>query len=84
MPHTSCAARATPACVCRVVSWLAQGPSETTTWIKQGITPKIGQQWNTQFERNGSRMKSGVYAGSIREPTSRERVEFAGGKSPFL
>ena len=33
------------------------GPSETTVRIKDGVTPKVGQQWNTQFESNGSNMK---------------------------
>ncbi len=29
-------------------------------------------------------MKSGVYAGSHKNLSSKERVELAGGKSPFL
>merc|ERR1719263_513626 len=61
------------------------GPLDSSLKIRTNtITAKIGQQWNVQFEQNGSRMKSGVYAGSHKQLTSQERVELAGGKSPFL
>ena len=43
------------------------GPVDSSVKIKtNSVTPKIGGAWNTQFEQNGSRMKSGVYAGTLR------------------
>ena len=37
----------------------------TTTRIKDNVTPKVGQTWNTQFEQNGSKMKSAVYRSRV-------------------
>lgn len=55
----------------------AFGPSETTTRIKETITPKIGSSWvaTIQAEKGFSISQSAVYGGSFREPSFEELVE---------
>ena len=53
----------------------AYGPMETTTRIKETITPKVGGSWRTteQFEKGTSISQSSVYGGSCARPPSRVR-----------
>ena len=55
----------------------AYGPCETTTRIKETITPKVGSSWrNTMFfERGSSTSQSAMYGGSYREPSFEELVQ---------
>ena len=53
------------------------GPSEQTTRIKDGVTPKVGKTWvaTIQIERGQSTSNSAMYGGSYREPSFEELVE---------
>jgi len=58
------------------------GPSETRCALKEGITPKVGQNWNkiVAFERGTARSHSAMYGGSYRELSFEEIVEIRGKK----
>jgi len=53
------------------------GPCETTTRIKDTVTPKIGSSWSATIhaERANSTSQSAMYGGSCREPSFEELVE---------
>ena len=53
------------------------GPSETTTRIKDNVTPKIGSTWiaTMHFERGYSTSQSAMYGGSYIEPSFEQLVE---------
>ena len=53
------------------------GPCETTTRIKDNVTPKIGSTWiaTMHFEKGNSTSQSAMYGGSCREPSFEELVE---------
>ena len=61
----------------RLCSEKAFGPSETTTRIKENVTPKVGSTWRAtmHIERGFSTSQSAMYGGSFREPSFEELVE---------
>lgn len=53
------------------------GPVETTTRIKDQVTPKVGSNWiaTMHAEKGNSTSQSAMYGGSYREPSFEELVE---------
>mmetsp|Transcript_45220 Transcript_45220/g.118694 ORF Transcript_45220/g.118694 Transcript_45220/m.118694 type:complete len:126 (+) Transcript_45220:55-432(+) len=58
------------------------GKTETTTRIKENVTPKVGQDWHKviAFERGNANSKSAMYSGSMIEMSFNEVVEARGTK----
>ena len=59
------------------------GQTETSLYIKAGVTPKVGSNWRAivAFERGKSMSQSAMYGGSLREMSFEEIVEARGKKS---
>jgi hypothetical protein len=56
---------------------VSEHPLQTTTRIKDTVTPKIGSSWSATIhaERANSTSQSAMYGGSCREPSFEELVE---------
>lgn len=56
---------------------IAYGKNETRTWQKRAVTSKVGAHWGatTHAEKAKSQMTSGMYAGSLIEPSFEELIE---------
>lgn len=52
------------------------GKNETRTWIKDGVTPKIGSSWGATLhaQYGKSRMQSAMYSSSLKEPSFKDMI----------